>query len=370
MTPERKFGRATPAHTACPRSSFGRVFIGSGFAAPSASAARQDRRRGLVSYERSRLVTPRRGLAAVAAVGAVTAALVAGAAGSQAASVASANPVVAAAKADVKRLESPVTSWPGPPSGPRAKHGESIAFVSLQQSNPAVAAWGVAIQQAAKHLGWKVTTYDGQGTTDGQLTALQSAIAAKPAGIIMGALQVTQFQPQLKQAAAQHIPVIGIHSAADVGAYGKQNMFYNVAQSTAAIGRAAADYVIAASNGTAQAVILTDRSYPIALDKANAEKAEFAKCKTCKLLSFVNAPLATISTRAGQLVNTLVSQYGKKLQYMMSIADVYYDNIVPALRSSSIPTNQVKLVGTDGTTTAFQRIRQGQYSRVGPLLTS
>jgi ribose transport system substrate-binding protein len=273
----------------------------------------------------------------------------------------SGNSVVSQAKAAVKELTSPVTKWTGPTTGPKAKPGKNIAFVSLQQSNPAVSGWGVAIQQAAKHLGWHVTIYDGQGTTDGQTTALQSAIAAKPDGIVMGALQVTQFQPQLKKAASLHIPVVGIHSAADVGAYGKQNMFYNVAQSTAAIGRAAADYVIAASNGTAKAVILTDRSYPIALDKANAEKNEFEKCKGCKLLAFVNAPLATISTRAGQEVSSLISQYGTSLQYMMSIADFYYDNIVPALRSSSVPTSQVKLVGTDGTSTAYQRIRQGQY---------
>ena len=138
-------------------------------------------------------------------------------------------------------------------------------------------------------------------------------------------------------------------------------MFYNVAQSTAAIGKAAADYVIAASNGTAKAVILTDRSYTIALDKANAERREFAKCTGCKLLAFVNAPLATISTQAGQLVSSLISTYGTKLQYMMSIADFYYDNIEPALASASIPRNQIKLVGTDGTTTAFQRIRLGEY---------
>jgi ribose transport system substrate-binding protein len=224
-----------------------------------------------------------------------------------------------------------------------------------------VSGWGVAIEQAAKHLGWHVTVYDGKGTTDGQLTAFQSALAAKPNGIILGALQVNSFQPQLQKAESLHIPVVGIHSAADVGAYGKQHMFYNVAQSTAAIGKAAADFVIADSNGKGKAVILTDRSYTIALDKANAERKEFAKCKGCKLLAFVNAPLATISTRAGQEVSSLISRYGKNLQYMMSIADFYYDNIVPALRSSNIPASQIKLVGTDGTASAFQRIRQGQY---------
>ena len=273
----------------------------------------------------------------------------------------SVDPVVAAAKAQVAKLSSRVTTWTGPTSGPAAKKGENIAFVSLQQSNPAVSGWGSAVQQAASHIGWHVTIYDGKGTTDGQLTAFQSALAAKPDGIILGALQVNSFQPELEKAEAAHIPVVGIHSASDVGAYGKQHMFYNVAQSTAAIGKAAADFVIADSNGTGQAVILTDRAYQIALDKANAERKEFAKCKGCKLLAFVNAPLATINTRAGQLVSSLVSTYGKNLQYMMSIADYYYDNIVPALRSSSIPTDQIKLAGTDGTASAFQRIRLGQY---------
>ena len=275
--------------------------------------------------------------------------------------VQSSSPAVMAAEQAVKALTSAVTTWTGPTTGPKTTSGMNIAFVSLQQSNPAVSGWGVAIEQAASHIGWHVTIYDGQGTTDGQLTAFQSALAAHPNGIILGALQVNAFQPLLAQAKRDHIPVVGIHSAADVGAYGSQNMFYNVAQSTAAIGKAAADFVIANSDGTAKAIILTDRSYTIALDKANAERTEFLKCKTCQLLAFVNAPLATISTRAGQLVSSLEQTYGKKLEYMMSIADFYYDNIVPALRSEGVPTGQVKLVGTDGTASAFARIRQGQY---------
>src|SRR5690606_32917741 len=95
--------------------------------------------------------------------------------------------------------------------------------------------------------------------------------------------------------------------------------------------------------------------------KAEGMRDEFAKCETCELLGYENSPLAEVETRTPQLFSTYVQQYGEDFQYVMTIADYYYDFAVPALESGGVPPDAVKLVGSDGTPQAYERIRNGQY---------
>ena len=273
---------------------------------------------------------------------------------------------VAAAKAAGLKYTQPVTEWTGPTSGPVAKPGKNIVYVSIDQKNPAPKEWGDAIVEAAKGIGWTVTVLDGKGSTVDQLQAMNQAIALKPDGIIAGAIQVDLFAQAYKTAREHNIPVVGIHATVDVGAYPDQGLFWNCAQSTQEIGKAEADFVIADSNGKGRAIVLTDRTYAIAAAKSDAEAAEFKTCQGCQLLEYANSPLAEVSSRIPPLVTSWIQKYGPPF-YVMTIADYYYDFMAPALKADGSAQGDVKLVGADGTASAYERIRTGNSYQIATV---
>ena len=92
---------------------------------------------------------------------------------------------VTEAKAIVAERTRRQTEWIGPTDGPHAPAGSfTIAYVSPDQSYTPHVLWGRGVEEAAHALGWKVITFNGQGTVSGTLTAMQQALAANPAAIV------------------------------------------------------------------------------------------------------------------------------------------------------------------------------------------
>src|SRR5690606_32630591 len=89
------------------------------------------------------------------------------------------------AKAIVAERTKPQTEWHGPTEGPLAPEGSfSLAYVSPDQSYTPHVLWGKGVEEAAKALGWTVTTFDGRGSVSGTLSAMQQALASNPTAII------------------------------------------------------------------------------------------------------------------------------------------------------------------------------------------
>lgn len=267
------------------------------------------------------------------------------------------SPQVAAIKKTVGQMLAAQTTWTGPAAGPVAAAGKRIVYLSGQESNSLDAAYGQSLQQAAKKIGWTVTIIDGQGTPTGWLAGMNQAVALHPAGIIIFA-DATSLQKPIAAATAAHIPVVGLHASQTTGpGYG---LYTNIQEDAAAIGRAEADYAIAESNGTAHVIIVTHNEYGIAAIKSNAMKSEIAKCPGCKLLSFTNFPAADADTRMAQIATSWVSKYGDSF-YAMTVGDNDWDYAVPALSAGGASPGSIKLIGSDGTATAYRRIRASQF---------
>lgn len=259
-------------------------------------------------------------------------------------------------QAEVGKLQEPQTQWTGPTTGPKAKPGIRLVYLSGQQSNSLDAAYGSYLQAAAKRIGWTVDIIDGQGTPTGWLAGMNQAVARRPNGILFFA-DATSLQGPIQAAKARHIPVVGLHAAATPGP--GQGMFTNIQQDAGQIGKAEADYAIAIADGHAKAVIVTHNEYAIARIKTDAMKAELQKCSTCKLLKEENFPGSEGSSRMAQITSSLVTAYGKDFQ-AMSVGDNDWDFAVPTLKAGSAGKT-VKLIGSDGTTSAYVRIRSGDY---------
>jgi ribose transport system substrate-binding protein len=295
---------------------------------------------------------------ALAACGSNSGSSATAASAATAAAAAKVSPQVAAIEKVVAQMQAPQTTWTGPTSGPVAARGKRIVYLSGQESNSLDAAYGQYLQQAAQKIGWTVTIIDGKGTPTGWLAGMNQAVALHPNGIVIFA-DAASLQAPIAAATAAHIPVVGLHASSITGP--SHGLYTNIQEDAAAIGKAEADYAIAASNGTAHVVIVTHNEYGIARIKSDAMKSELAKCPGCKLLSYVNFPASEASTRMSQLATSWVSNYGSHF-YAMTVGDNDWDFAVPALAAGGVsPTNGPQLIGSDGIASAYQRIRNQQY---------
>jgi ribose transport system substrate-binding protein len=253
------------------------------------------------------------------------------------------------------------STWVGPTSSAKPASGKKVALISIDRSSPGAQFFEKGVTDAASAMGWTATILDGQNQIIAQAAALGQAIALKPDGIILQSLDALTHIDKLKQATSLGIKVIGWHSAGDPGPHPDLELFTNINSSPLDIGQLLASYIIADSNGTGKAIILTDDIYAIAKAKAGDMQSTFSQCGGCQLLEYKQFPLSTATTEGPSTFVALYQRYGKSLQYMMAIADFLFDVGVPALRSGGVAPNAIKLVGSDGAPTAYARIRNGDY---------
>ena len=113
------------------------------------------------------------------------------------------------------------------------------------------------------------------------------------------------------------------------------------------------------------AVIFTDSTYQIAIDKADRIKETIEKMGGT-VLEYVDTPIADTSTRMGPLTTSLQKRHGAKWTHALAINDLYFDFMGPALASAGISSADGPQAGSagDGSEAAFQRIRSGNYQTI------
>ena len=255
----------------------------------------------------------------------------------------------------------PYTTWDGPTTGPKAQEGKFVVVVAGDLNNGGIVGVNKGIEEAVAVIGWKVQTIDGKGNLAGQTAAFEQAIALKPDGIILNGADAVSLSGPIKAADAAGIKVVGWHVGG--GQLSDPPVFANIVSDPIATSKIAAKYVIAQTNGKANVVIFTDSTYQIAVDKARAMEEEIKACKTCKVLEFVDTPLAETSTRMGPLITNLKQKYGDEMNWLMGINDLYFDFGSPALKAIGVAPEgpPLSVSAGDGSESAYARIRDGQY---------
>ena len=271
------------------------------------------------------------------------------------------------AKAFLANVAAPVTKWDGPTSGPKSAGKKLVVIVLTDGRNGGAQGAADGAEEAAKALGWEVRQLDGQGSVPGRATALQQAIAMKPAGILNAGIDSKEQAPLFEQAAAAGIKVVGWHAGPQAGPDKDiPSVFTNVTTDPAEVADAAGfEAVWRASQGSDCGVILfTDSIYAIATAKTNYSKAAVEGYSKCKVLEVADTPIGDLSNRMGQLTTSLLSKYGKKWTFSIAVNDLYYDFSAPALQSAGVDpaTGYPQQISSgDGSVPAFQRIRDKQY---------
>ncbi len=259
----------------------------------------------------------------------------------------------------------PETRWTGPRSGPKATPGKKVVYLSTGENNPIGHLWGVYLKEAAARVGWSVTVLDGKSSPADWINAAKQALALRPDGIVTSADARTMKGP-LSQARGLGIPIVGLHGSARPGPDPEGQLFTNIVSDPEEIGRAMVSWAIADAGGAARIVFLYDAVYQISLLKRSGWQGAIASCPGCELLQDDNFPIADVPTRMGQRVTSYVQKHPRPF-YVVAVADYYFDFAVPALRTAGVAPDQVKLIGADGTTQAWNRVRSGDQYQVATI---
>lgn len=262
-------------------------------------------------------------------------------------------------------VEASLTSSEGftpPDTGPAAQEpGAHIAYVGSDLTNGGINTVGEGVAEAAAAIGWVVDAYDGKATAQGRADALNQAIAAQPAAIILGGFDPTEQAATITQATDAGIPVIGWHAGPAAGP--GNGLFTNVTTDPLTVAQLAAAYAVADSDGTAGAAIFTDGQYDIAVLKADAMQAYIEACETCSVLSYQDSPIAEADQRMPGIISNLLQTDADDLTYLLAINGNYFGGSQQALRAAgNDPAGTPKSVAAgDGDAAEFQRIRNVDY---------
>jgi ribose transport system substrate-binding protein len=270
---------------------------------------------------------------------------------------------LAAAKALIAASTAHVTTWDGPTDGPKAQSGKFIVYPSQDQRNGGALGVGDGVKEACDAMGWQFRLIDGQGTTNGQAAAINQAIALKPDGIVLGTIDAASQKTAIATALAQGIKIIGWHSAGTPGPQPDLNLITNIESDPVQTGAVSGAYTVAMANGQAGVAIFTDNTYAIAVVKSDEMRAAVEAVEGSSVLAFVDTPIAEVQTRMPPIMTSLYQQFGEKLNWMIAVNDLYFDFAIPTLRTLGAPASgpPQMVSGGDGSVSAFDRVRQGQY---------
>jgi len=270
---------------------------------------------------------------------------------------------VSDAKAYIAKVTAPVTVWDGPTTGPKGVGHKLIVVVSTDQRNGGALGVSEGVQEAGKIMGWDVRVIDGQGSVNARAEGISQAVALKADGLVLDAIDAAEQATATEAALKAGIKVVGWHSGPVPGPMPKFGLFTNITTNPLEVAKAAASYAVADSDGHAGAIVFTDSAYAIAIAKSNAMADIIKACTTCKLLSIQDTPLADAASRMPQLTTSLLTRFGSKWTYALSINDLTFDFMAPALQSAGIAGDGVPhaISAGDGSGPAFQRIRTGEY---------
>jgi ribose transport system substrate-binding protein len=269
------------------------------------------------------------------------------------------------AEAVVEKYATRVTTWDGPKTGPKAQEGKTIVVLAGDLKNGGILGVTTGVEEAAAAIGWQVKVLDGAGSIGGRTAAFGQAMALKPAGIIINGFDAVEQAPALEQAKAAGIPLVAWHAGPVIGPDEKTGLFANVSTDAMEVSKSAADWAYSDAKGKPGVVIFTDSTYAIAIAKADKMKEEIEKLGG-KVLEYVDTPIAETSQRMPQLTTSLLQKYGDQWTHSLAINDLYFDFMGPSLAAAGKGGTDapINVAAGDGSESAYQRIRAGQFQKV------
>ncbi|WP_282095695.1 substrate-binding domain-containing protein [Epibacterium ulvae] len=257
------------------------------------------------------------------------------------------------------------TPFDGPTTGPAAAQGKSIVVVAGDLKNGGILGVTNGVEEAVDTIGWNLRVLDGAGSIQGRTAAIGQALALNPDGIIINGFDTVEQQAALEGVVRANIPMVAWHSGPKIGCDAPGGIFANVSTDAMTVSEVAAEWAIKDAGDGVGAIIFTDSTYQIAIDKADRIK-ETIESMGGTVLEYVDTPIADTSSRMGPLTTSLLQKYGDSWTHALAINDLYFDFMGPALAAVGINSADGPQAGSagDGSEAAFQRIRSGNYQTI------
>lgn len=257
------------------------------------------------------------------------------------------------------------SDWDGPTTGPAGAEGKSIVVLAGDLKNGGILGVTSGVEEAAEAIGWDVRVLDGAGSIQGRTAAIGQAMALQPDGIIINGFDAVEQQAALEGVTEAGIPMVAWHSGPKIGCDAPGGIFANVSTDAMTVSEVAAKWALDDGGDKVGAVIFTDSTYQIAIDKADRLK-EVIEAGGGTVLEYVDTPIADTSSRMGPLTTSLLQKYGDSWTHALAINDLYFDFMGPALAAAGIDSDKGPQAGSagDGSEASFQRIRTGSYQTI------
>ncbi len=267
---------------------------------------------------------------------------------------------LAAAKAEATKYSAvPANITVTKPIGKPIPSGKTIDFVDC--GIPTCTAVGNSLKQAGAVLGWKYTSIAASTTPSGAQKGFEQAIQNHPSGVAFTGLARADINPQLKQLAAMHIPVVTCCTTDATGA-GLTNIVRR-ATSSAASGKLAAAWIVNDSGGKANTLYVDLPVFPIYVPYRTSFASNYKKdCPSCGL-STLSLSATAIGSSGPQQIASYLSAH-KSINYVFVVNDALSLGLTAAMKAAGV-TN-VKYVGSDSTQANFPSVIDGQEAATIP----
>ncbi len=278
-----------------------------------------------------------------------------GGGGAAAEEQAASDPVVEEAKSRVAALDKAPTDIGVSEPLEGSVEGKKLIFVSCLA--PICNLIGSHVKEAAAVLGMQTQVIQAGATPDTITKAYNSAVAAKPDGVVASSIPPTLWQPQLKALKDAGIPVI-TNAAAAPEHDGVVAQFYDD-KVTAEVGVDVASWVLADSNGSAKTVNVFTPEFAGLVPQADAYRDTIQKCEKCSW-----ERLDVKSSDVGKVIPGRVVSYLQRNPDVKYVSFQYGDlatGVPQALKGAGI--EGVKLVSSGGGPVNYQYIQNGEQAR-------
>jgi ribose transport system substrate-binding protein len=294
--------------------------------------------------------------AATAAGSATTVAGTASTSGGSATTSGAGGDPVADAKAKMAQLQGSQT-FPSLPPGPTPKANQKIFIIGVDYSLEGIVRQSNGVEQAAKELGWTTTKVDGKSSPDAMAAGITRAVSEKANGIIMVTVNSSYVASAVAQAKAAGIKIVTMTSGSPVGgANGVDQEIVTVDYNTA-MGKTQGDYVVADSDGKANALVFNDTSFTTAPPISQGAYDEIKACSTCKVQPMINFVSTDLATKFSEQVRTALVN-NPNVNYVVTPYDAAATFASQGVRDAG-KANSVKVVSTGGNLSNLDSISKG-----------
>jgi len=252
---------------------------------------------------------------------------------------------------------------PGPGFDATKKlRGKTIFEIPITSEVPFVAAVERGMSEAAAEVHAKLVVYPNQGQPAQWGQGISSAISQHADAITLLAQDPALLAPQITQAKKAGIPVIVLRTTGEgercqADSKGRVYGTTCVPGPFGQAGRLEADWVIQATNGTADALVITSNDARSTTPLMRGLRDEFRRgCPACKITA-VDVPIPEWAARIRSEVQSALVR-DPKIDYVIPIYDSMSQFVVPAIRAARAG-GRVRIAGFNGTPFVLKLMQDG-----------